>query len=182
MTKINDQDDFDAYHGDTLSEDALKTREVTEGGIAGAVGGAIIGGLAGGPAGAVLGGVAGGALTATVVAGIDHRQEKTIVSAPTPNYTDAGVIPPDGYVSDVDYQRHFASRYAGIDEDYGRHLHAYRYGATLSGVPEYHNHDWDTVEIWAKEDWKTKSNQDWDNVKDAIRYGWERGRKDQPKD
>jgi|GEM_PF-5621989 hypothetical protein len=171
MTDINTQDDFDTNHGDHLSTEALKTRDVTEGGIIGVVGGAVVGGLAGGPVGAVIGGIIGGAASATAVAGVDTIEDdkgKTALE-----YTEVGVVPPEGYVSDAEYQSHFASRYAGTDEDYGRHHPAYVYGRSLAELPEYKDHDWDTVQAWAITDWKRKNNEDWDKVKESVRYGWQ---------
>jgi uncharacterized protein (TIGR02271 family) len=71
----------------------------------------------------------------------------------------------------TDYQSRFGSR--GHDFDY--YLPAYRYGYELRSDPRFSRYNnWSQLESEARREWQHRGERSsWDDVKDAIRYGWE---------
>lgn len=75
---------------------------------------------------------------------------------------------------DDDYRRHFQSTYGSSGRDYDAYAPAYRYGASARGT--YRDRDYADVEPDLRRDYESRYGNDsaWDDVKDAVRHGWER--------
>ena len=58
-------------------------------------------------------------------------------------------------------------------ESYAHYAPAYRYGYTLATEPRYAGRDWPTIEAEARRDWEARHQGTWDELKDAVFYGWE---------
>jgi uncharacterized protein (TIGR02271 family) len=79
---------------------------------------------------------------------------------------------------EADFQRHHRTAWAGREQSYARCAPAYRYGYALATEPRYTGRDWSTLEAEARRDWEARHQESWEEVKDAVHYGWEhvRGR------
>jgi len=75
-----------------------------------------------------------------------------------------------------DYRTHHQSAYANRGTDYDHHAPAYQYGSNLANNSRYANSDWNTVEADARRSWTSENGDNWDDFKDAVRYGWDRVR------
>ena len=94
--------------------------------------------------------------------------------------TTATAAPVDRRFEDyeADFQRHHRTASAGREQSYAQCAPAYRYGYALATEPRYAGRDWSTIEAEARRDWQARHQGNWDEFKDAVRYGWEhvRGR------
>jgi stress response protein YsnF len=78
---------------------------------------------------------------------------------------------------DNDWRTDFNSRYANRGYSYDEYEPAYRFGSTWGQDERYRNRDWNTVETDARRDWESQGARGkWEDVKDAVRYGWDRVR------
>jgi hypothetical protein len=78
---------------------------------------------------------------------------------------------------DVDYRRHFDSRYAGLGYQYELYVPAYQFGAVCANDRRFRKSDWQTVEPELRLDWEARGDRGpWEDFKDSVRYGWERAR------
>jgi uncharacterized protein (TIGR02271 family) len=77
---------------------------------------------------------------------------------------------------DNDFRRDFATRYgSNVSATYEAYEPAYQYGYTAAGDPRYRGRNWDDVEETIKTDYlRNNPNSTWDQVKGAVRYGWEK--------
>lgn len=76
------------------------------------------------------------------------------------------------------FQTHYKTTFGSKGRDYNYYMPAYRYGSTLANNPEYRDRDWSYVESAARTRWEEDNDTLWDDIKDAVRYGWDvlRGR------
>jgi hypothetical protein len=76
---------------------------------------------------------------------------------------------------DEDFRSDFQKNYSSTGATYDRYAPAYQYGYQLGNNPQYVSGDWNDVETRAKSDWATQgSGSSWEDVKQAVRTGWER--------
>ena len=80
---------------EAIDPQADTKRGVEEGGLLGAVGGAVVGMLAGGPVGAIIGAVAGGAVSAAAVSIVSgNNRDRAMISPEAKADTDAAKAAP----------------------------------------------------------------------------------------
>lgn len=75
------------------------------------------------------------------------------------------------------YRNHFDATYSGTAgaSDYDKYKPAYSYGSEMSRSQMYRNRPWDEVEPNLRSDWETRNagtGSTWENMKDAVRHGW----------
>jgi len=77
-----------------------------------------------------------------------------------------------------EFRRDFQTNYAKSGAKYERYAPAYEYGYKLASDPRYSKSDWSTIESQARTEWSHQSNDCWEELKAAIRSGWDhvRGR------
>lgn len=78
---------------------------------------------------------------------------------------------------DKDYQRDFESRYAGKNYTYDQMRVAYDFGQQLAERPTYERSGWTQIEPEARRLFEEKNPGTWDHYKDAVRYGFERSKR-----
>lgn len=99
-------------------------------------------------------------------------------------------ITPD---DDDDYYRsHFSSTYASTGKSFNDYAPAYSYGSEMARSEMYRNRPWDDVETDLRSDWETRrsastdtgaaAHSTWENMKDAVKRGWERLTRDDDDD
>ena len=71
------------------------------------------------------------------------------------------------------FQTHYKTSYGSLGRDYNYYMPAYRYGYTLANDPAYRGRDWSYVESAARTRWEEDNDTLWDDIKDAVRYGWD---------
>ncbi len=71
------------------------------------------------------------------------------------------------------FRKHFESNYAKGGAKYDTYAPAYGYGHTLGDDPRYKQKDWNDVEAAAKSDWANHGTGTWDDMKAAVRNGWD---------
>lgn len=75
---------------------------------------------------------------------------------------------------DQRFRNDYQTRYAAAGHDYYYYQPAYNYGYTLANDARYTGRDWSYVEQDARMEWERQHNASaWDEVKDAIRNGFE---------
>jgi uncharacterized protein (TIGR02271 family) len=76
---------------------------------------------------------------------------------------------------DTDFREDFERRYAGSGMQYENFAPAYEYGHTMASDPQYRGRSWEEVESTLRTDYlRNNPNSTWDNLKGAVRYGWEK--------
>lgn len=75
---------------------------------------------------------------------------------------------------DPDFRTHFHSSFAQSPYAYDEVQPAYRYGYDLARDAGYADRSWDEMEPVARSRWEAEHDGVWDEVKDAVRYGWAR--------
>jgi len=90
--------------------------------------------------------------------------------------TDVQVEQTSGSDYDDDFRTHFQSNYARGGGDYDRHRPAYQFGHQYASDARYRDRDWSHVENDLRRDWDTRGQGAWEDVKDSIRYGWDKVR------
>ena len=75
------------------------------------------------------------------------------------------------------YQDHYEETFADSDQDYEHYERAYHFGAALPDYPDYHEREWEATHEDAKRDWERTNDAPWDEVREAVRIGWERARR-----
>ena len=73
-----------------------------------------------------------------------------------------------------DLQAHYEETYGDGDRDFDEYSRGYQYGMALAEDERYRGRDWEEVEAEAGKEWKSQENSNWDNFKEAARYGWYR--------
>jgi uncharacterized protein (TIGR02271 family) len=77
---------------------------------------------------------------------------------------------------EADFRRHYTAAAGSRGQAYEHWAPAYRYGYTLAGDPRYRGRDWAAIEAEARRDWEQQHRGTWEEMKDAIRYAWDRVR------
>jgi hypothetical protein len=78
---------------------------------------------------------------------------------------------------DPDCRRHYESSFADSGRSFEELRPAYEYGYQASSDPRFSADDWETTEANIRQDWSTRGQGTWDDVREAVRCGWECGRK-----
>lgn len=77
--------------------------------------------------------------------------------------------------NELHFRQHYDKNYAATGASYDRYRPAYQYGYMLATRPEYRQRDWSQIETEAQADWEEQSHHGaWQDVKGAVREGWER--------
>jgi uncharacterized protein (TIGR02271 family) len=77
---------------------------------------------------------------------------------------------------ETDFRQHYTTAASSRSQAYEHWAPAYRYGYTLAGDPRYRGRDWPAVEAEARRDWEQQHRGTWEEMKDAIRYAWDKVR------
>lgn len=81
---------------------------------------------------------------------------------------------------ETDFRQHFTTTFGskGKNYTYDRYTPAYRYGYELASDKRYSGNEWNAVETQARRDWEARyqGQSTWEDVKDAIRYAWDKVR------
>jgi uncharacterized protein (TIGR02271 family) len=77
---------------------------------------------------------------------------------------------------ETDFRQHYTTAASSRGQAYEHWAPAYRYGYTLAGDPRYRGRDWPAVEVEARRDWEQQHRGTWEEMKDAIRYAWDKVR------
>lgn len=98
---------------------------------------------------------------------------------------DAESLPPGAELAEItryepDFRQNYESNFANTGYGYDQYRPAYRYGFELAKDPRYNEMDWNTLEMQAHRNWNESTMGPWNRYKDAVRYGWERGRESTP--
>jgi hypothetical protein len=98
---------------------------------------------------------------------------------------DADSLPPGAELAEItryepDFRQNYESNFANTGYGYDQYRPAYRYGFELAKDPRYNGMDWNTLEMQAHRNWNEGTMGPWTRYKDAVRYGWERGREATP--
>jgi len=98
---------------------------------------------------------------------------------------DADSLPPGAELAEItryepDFRQNYESNFANTGYGYDQYRPAYRYGFELAKDPRYDGMDWNTLEMQAHRNWNEGTMGPWNRYKDAVRYGWERGREATP--
>jgi hypothetical protein len=80
--------------------------------------------------------------------------------------------------TESDFRENYQSVYANAGLDFEQVEPAYRYGYELARDPRGGGSDWSAIEPHAKQTWKEHHQGSWDQYRGAIRYGWERARRE----
>lgn len=77
---------------------------------------------------------------------------------------------------DTDFRNDFRTRYTNVpNATYETYAPAYQYGYRMASDPRYQGRTWDDIESTMRTDYlRNNPNSTWDNVKGAVRYGWEK--------
>jgi len=73
-----------------------------------------------------------------------------------------------------DFRGNFNTLYGNRGHTYERYEPAYRYGYMLAGDRRYAGKDWSAIEPDVQRDWERNNKGTWQEVKESIRYAWER--------
>jgi len=98
---------------------------------------------------------------------------------------DANSLPPGAELAEItryepDFRQNYESNFANTGYGYDQYRPAYRYGFELAKDPRYNGMDWNTLEMQAHRNWNEGTMGPWNRYKEAVRYGWERGRESTP--
>ncbi len=76
---------------------------------------------------------------------------------------------------DAYFRGHWSSNFADAGGTYDDYAPAYSYGSSMARSEMYRGRPWNDVEGSLRSDWETRNpNSTWENMKAAIRHGWER--------
>jgi len=89
--------------------------------------------------------------------------------APASEMADIGRYEPD-------FRQDYESNFANSGYGYDQYRPAYRYGYEMASDSRYNASDWSDIEMQARRNWNEGTLGPWERYKDAVRYGWERGR------
>lgn len=84
--------------------------------------------------------------------------------------------PVTGYDYDNDFRRDYETRYGTRGVAYDEYEPAYRLGSTWATDERYRTRDWTAIEPDLRRDWEQRGRGKWEDVKDAVHYGWQRVR------
>jgi len=77
---------------------------------------------------------------------------------------------------ETDFRHHAATAAGGRGQAYEHWMPAYRYGYALARDPRYTGREWQALEAEARRDWEQRHRGTWDEMKEAIRYAWDKVR------
>ena len=100
-----------------------------------------------------------------------EASERTETIRDTVRHTDVDV-----QQLEQDFRSNFQTTYGHRGTAYEDHEPAYRFGSDLGSDNRYANSDWNTVENDARQSWSSRHSGNWDDYKDAVRYGYDRVR------
>jgi hypothetical protein len=76
----------------------------------------------------------------------------------------------------ADFRGHYDTVLAGSGDEYERYQPAYRFGYDLVQDQRFQNRRWSEIEPEARRLWDgTHPSNGWDSIREAVRFGWERG-------
>lgn len=76
---------------------------------------------------------------------------------------------------DRSYRSHWSSNYSDEGKDYDEYAPAYEYGKAMRRSQLYRGRPWEDVEYDLSADWgRLNPGATWENIKAAVRHGWER--------
>jgi uncharacterized protein (TIGR02271 family) len=75
-----------------------------------------------------------------------------------------------------EFRTHASTAFASRGQAYEHWAPGYRYGYALAIDPQYRGRDWAAVETDARQQWEEHHRGTWDEMKEAIRYGWDKVR------
>jgi len=78
--------------------------------------------------------------------------------------------------SDEEARQHWSSHYSAAGRAYDEYDPAYRFGSQLAGGYNQDSSDWTQLEPEARRSWEAEHQGTWENMKDAVRYAWERAK------
>jgi hypothetical protein len=73
---------------------------------------------------------------------------------------------------DAEFREHFLAHFAANGGAYGRYSSAYELGYTYAH--DNRSQDWATAESDLRQNWERRGQETWDQVKEAVRFGWSR--------
>jgi uncharacterized protein (TIGR02271 family) len=86
-------------------------------------------------------------------------------------------LSPDFTSLDSDFRQHYSTHFGNLGQPYDHYLPAYRFGHALGTNPGLAGKDWTVLEPEVRREWeRNPSAGKWDQMKNAIRYAWERVR------
>ena len=112
--------------------------------------------------------------------GPQDRSDQEVGLRPDPDS-----LPPRAELAEItryepDFRQNYESNFANSGYGYDQYRPAYRYGFELAKDPRYDGMDWNTLEMQAHRNWNEGTMGPWNRYKEAVRYGWERGRESTP--
>jgi hypothetical protein len=75
-----------------------------------------------------------------------------------------------------DFRQNYENNFANSGYGYDQYRPAYRYGYEMASDSRYNASDWSDIEMQARRNWNEGTLGPWERYKDAVKYGWERGR------
>jgi len=75
---------------------------------------------------------------------------------------------------DTDFRRDYETNYSRLGGDYNRYAPLYRYGYNLATAKQFAGKDWNGIETEARSAWEEHNPGTWEQVKAAVRHGWDR--------
>lgn len=81
-----------------------------------------------------------------------------------------------GTMYDTEFRDHWKTNFGSSGGRYEDYEPAYNYGSSMASSDRYRDAQWDEMEPQLRSDWEaTHPGSKWDKVKDAVRYGSQRG-------
>jgi len=75
-----------------------------------------------------------------------------------------------------EFRSHYETAFAPHGASYDRWAPAYRYGYDMATDARYRDREWEVVEMEAQREWDQRRRGTWEEMKDAIRYAWDKVR------
>lgn len=76
------------------------------------------------------------------------------------------------------FRKHYETTFRNTGQNYDYYSPAYRYGYALGNDQRFRNYDWNRLEPGIREDWERRGySGGWNDMRDAVRYGWESSRR-----
>ena len=75
------------------------------------------------------------------------------------------------------FRTHYSSNFNDSGYSFDDYSHAYRYGYEMSGSDNLRGREWSSLEGDVRSTWETKNKGTWDRFKDAVKFGYEQGRR-----
>jgi hypothetical protein len=76
---------------------------------------------------------------------------------------------------EADWRQHYQTYYGTAAYEYDYYRPAYQFGSSLRDDMKYRDWDWSRLEAEARKTWtKRYPDSPWEDIKGAVRHGWER--------